>query len=305
VFIALLLINAGYLFNGTLTSLDEYHFQSDLFESLQSALSPASFIRVPLPYPYLEGLDLVSFEDRTGFACARVYLLGQLSWEGFPGYYLIAFLFKVPLAIQVLCLLAALLYFADWKSGRFRREELFLLVPLLFFTIYFNLFNRAQYGIRFFLLIFPSILVFCGSLIARWSPLSRLQKLGIFALGGYLVVSVLSYFPHYIPYVNELVYDRRSAYKVLADSNIDWGQGGGRLAQYLKQHPTAQVRPAKPTAGQIVVDVNHLTGIVGDPERYAWLRENFSPSATIAHAYLVYDVSAKEVEAISPRYRNR
>jgi hypothetical protein len=303
--IAVLVINAGYLFNRTLTPLHEYHFHSDLFQSIQSALAPARFIRIPLPYPYLEGLDLVSFEDRTGFACARVYLLGQLSWEGFPGYYLIAFLFKVPLAIQLLCLLAALSYVAHWKSGRFRSAELFLLLPLLFFTVYFNVFNRAQYGIRFFLLIFPSILVFCGSLIARWSPVSRLRKLGILALGGYLVVSVLSYFPHYIPYMNELVYERRSAYKVLADSNIDWGQGGGHLAQYLKQHPTVQVRPAKPTAGRIVVDVNHLTGIVGAPERYAWLRENFSPSATIAYAYLVYDVSAKEVEAISPYYRNR
>jgi hypothetical protein len=302
--IAVLVINAGYLFNRTLTPLHEYHFKSETFQSIQSALSPARFVRVPLPYPYLEGLDLSSFEERTGFGYGRVYLLGQLSREGFPGYYFFAFLFKVPLAIQALCVLAALSLAAQWKNGDFRRAELFMIVPLLFFTVYFNFFFRAQNGIRFLLLIFPCIFVFCGSVIPRWSTVNRSRQLAVFALGGYLVISVLSYFPHYIPYLNELVYDRRSAYTFLADSNIDWGQAGGQLGKYLKQYPAAQVNPEKPMAGRIVVDVNHLTGTVGDPVRYAWLRENLFPVATIAYSYLVYDVSAKELESFSRYDRN-
>jgi len=298
-FIAVLVINAGYLFNRTLTPLHEYHFKSELLQSIQSGLSPARFIRVPLPYPYLEGLDLSSFEERTGFGYGRVYLLGQLSREGFPGYYFLAFMFKVPLAIQALCILAALSFAARWKNGDFRKAELFLLVPLLFFTVYFNFFFRAQNGIRFLLLIFPCIFVFCGSVIPRWSTVNRSRQLGVLALGSYLVISVLSYFPHYIPYLNELVYDRRSAYKLLADSNIDWGQSEGYLRRYLEKNPAAHVHPEKPVSGRIIVDINHLTGVVGDPVRYEWLRENLSPVATIAHAYLVYDVSAKELQALS------
>jgi Dolichyl-phosphate-mannose-protein mannosyltransferase len=123
VLIAVLVINGGYLFNRTLTPLHEYHFRSDLLQGIQSALSPARFIRIPLPYPYLEGLDLVRFRERTGFGYGRIYLLGQLSREGFPGYYLIAFLFKVPLAIQLMCLLAALSRVGSWKRGRVRRAE--------------------------------------------------------------------------------------------------------------------------------------------------------------------------------------
>jgi hypothetical protein len=300
---AVLVINAGYLFNRTLTPLHEYHFKSEVFQSIQSVLSSARFIRMPLPYPYLEGLDLSSFVERTGFGNGRVYLLGRLSQEGFPGYYFFAFLFKVPLAIQALCILAALSCAARWKRGRFRRAELFMLVPVLFFTFYFNFFFRAQLGIRFLLLIFPCILVFCGSLITRSTTLNRSRKFGIFALGGYLVISVLSYFPHYIPYFNELVYDRRFAYKILADSNIDWGQNKGYLRRYLEQYPAAQVNPEKPAVGRVIVDVNHLTGTVGDPVRYAWLRENLSPLSTIAHAYLVYEVSTEKLEAISRSYR--
>jgi hypothetical protein len=301
--IALLVINAVYLFNRTLTPLHEYHFKSEHFQSIQSGFSPVRFIRVPLPYPYLEGLDLSSFEERSGFGYGRVYLLGQLSREGIPGYYFVAFLFKVPLAIQALCVIAAFLFLIRWKRGEGKAAELFLLVPLIFFVIYLSFFFRAQNGIRFLLIVFPCIFVFCGSIISHWSAFWRSRQI-ILGLSSYLVISVFSYFPHYIPYLNELVYDRRRAYEFLADSNIDWGQGEGYLRRYLEKHPAAHVRPEKPVAGRVVVNVNHLTGIVGDPERYSWLRENFFPVATIAHAYLVYDVSADQLEAIS-RYQRK
>jgi hypothetical protein len=299
VLIMLLMVNAGYFFNRTLTPLRDYRFQSDLFQSIQSLLSPLNFLPIPLPYPYLEGLDLVSLRERTGFGFGRIYLLGLLSHEGFVGYYLIAFLFKVPIAIQLMCLLVILSHMEHWKRDGFRRAELFMLMPILFFTIYFNFFYRAQMGIRFLLVIFPCILVFCGSLVENWSMFNRARKLGILVLSGYLFVSVLSYFPHYIPYFNELVYDRRHGYKILADSNIDWGQSKTYLTQYLERYPETQVEPERPVAGRIVVRVNELTGVTGDPTRYAWLRDNLLPSETIAYSYLVFHVSPAELEAIS------
>jgi hypothetical protein len=174
-----------------------------------------------------------------------------------------------------------------------------MLMPILFFSIYFNFFYRAQIGIRFLLVIFPCILVFCGRLVENWGMFNRRRKLGIFVLSGYLVLSVLSYFPHYIPYFNELIYDRRYGYKILADSNIDWGQSKTFLTQYLERYPETKVEPDSPVAGRIVVRVNQLTGVTGDPARYAWLRDNLLPSETIAYSYLVYNVSPAELEAIS------
>jgi Dolichyl-phosphate-mannose-protein mannosyltransferase len=299
VVIVLLMINTGYFFNRTLTPLEDYRFQSEFFQSIHSLVSVLNFLPVPLPYPYLEGLDLVSLRERTGFGFGRTYLLGQLSQEGFVGYYLIAFLFKVPIALQLVCLLVILSYLGRWKRFRFGRAELFMLMPILFFSIYFNFFYRAQIGIRFLLVIFPCILVFCGRLVENWGMFNRRRKLGIFVLSGYLVLSVLSYFPHYIPYFNELIYDRRYGYKILADSNIDWGQSKTFLTQYLERYPETKVEPDSPVAGRIVVRVNQLTGVTGDPARYAWLRDNLLPSETIAYSYLVYNVSPAELEAIS------
>ncbi|MBU1627740.1 hypothetical protein KKB18_10265 [bacterium] len=124
------------------------------------------------------------------------------------------------------------------------------------------------------------------------------SKTTIAALMIYLVISVLSYFPHYISYFNELVWDRKQAYKILADSNIDWGQNGWYLKQYKEKHPDAIVEPLSPKSGKIVVGVNQLVGATVDPERYRWLRENFKPANHIAYSYLVYEIPSEALNGL-------
>jgi hypothetical protein len=115
-----------------------------------------------------------------------------------------------------------------------------------------------------------------------------------------MAVSVASYFPHFIPYFNELTWDRLSAHRRLADSNLDFGQAEGYLIRYVEQHPEVIVEPAGPQPGTLLVGVNHLTGVLGGPERYAWLRENFEPVGHMAYAYLIYEISPEELRAIAP-----
>jgi len=118
-------------------------------------------------------------------------------------------------------------------------------------------------------------------------------------LAVYLVLSVLSYYPHYLSYFNELVWDRKKAYKILADSNIDWDQNKEYLARYLKKHPEVIVNPPGPTTGKILVRVNDLVGVSTGPEQYRWLREHYEPTAHVAYSYLIFDLS----QAPSPASR--
>jgi hypothetical protein len=106
----------------------------------------------------------------------------------------------------------------------------------------------------------------------------------------WVVVSTLSYYPHFISYFNEFVPDRRFAYLKLADSNLDWRGNEWYLMEYIRRHPGTIVDPGKPQAGRIVVPVNALVGVNRDPEQYRWLREHFSPVEHIAYSFLVYDV---------------
>jgi hypothetical protein len=230
----------------------------------------------------ISGLDWSAMLERTGHY-ANIYLFGKLDrpngWHGFKGYYFLVGLFKAPIAIQVLIGAALITYVRRWRRFDFWRREWLLLCPVVFYVIYFNFFYRLNIGFRHFLIIFPLLYIFCGSLLTDTSSVPRWARVGLAGLLVYLIVSVLSYFPHFIPYFNELVWHRKQAYRIAADSNLDWGQGGKAVARWLARHPDAVFQPDEPMAGTIVVGVNALVGI-NPYERFRWLRENFNPSTT-------------------------
>jgi hypothetical protein len=299
ILIGLVIINIGFLFNRTFTPFGDNEFRSARFQSLQTALPFLHNVPVPVPYPYLEGFDWIIQREATGFGYGNLYLLGQIHpVKGFAGYYVVASLLKVPIATQIVIWASLAVYFWDKKRRRnILKDEIFLLLPVLFYTIYFNFFYNAQLGIRFYLVVFPLLYIFAGSLFINWKELSPRQKRSVYALGAYLLISVLSYFPHYIPYFNEFIWDRRMAYKYLADSNIDWEQSKEYLKKYQEEHPEAIVSPQnKITSGLIVVNANDLVGVTVKPEMYQWLRENFEPVGTVVYSYLVFEISPEEID---------
>lgn len=311
--VSIIVINIGFLFDRSFVPLREYEMRSEVFKGVQSNLSVFGNVPVPVPYPYLEGIDWGQYRVETGKGFGSTYLFGQLrEIGGFKGYYFFAYLFKVPLATQVLILIAIVAYVVNRKRYRFFRDELPLLGPIVFFAVYFNFFFKLQIGIRHLLVAFPLVHVFSGSLFTRWDTWSLKVKSGVILLVLYLLISVLSYFPHYIPYFNELVWDRKQAYKILADSNVEWGQDKEYVRRFKQEHPDAYVEeglwhmpkyrdkhmdeylnPQFPDSGLIVVGVNNFVGIY-HPHRYEWLREKYEPVDHIAYSYLVFDISPRD-----------
>jgi 4-amino-4-deoxy-L-arabinose transferase-like glycosyltransferase len=299
--LTILVINAGFFFNRTLMPLYSMTFHSEQFQSLQKTLPQLSSLRVPLPQPYLIKLDQVVYAERTAKGgLSSFYLLGKLSHSGFLGYYLVAFLYKVPLAIQAIALISFVMVLRNGLGKRFLGRELFILVPLLIFMVYFNLLNRFPKGIRHYLVVFPFTLILCSTLATGWRAWTRWKWYALIGAYGYLVVSVLSYFPHYISYFNELVTDRRFAYRILADSNLDWGQNQWYLARYEEDHPEAHISPEQPVDGTVVVGVNEFLGILGSPDTYAWLRCCYQPVDTVAYSYLVFEVPPGSTGSAAP-----
>jgi len=294
---SVLIINVGFLFNGTFTRFGSYAFKSDVFQGLQRRLPALRRVPIPVPAAYLEGLDWVIQLEKTGTSYGDIYLLGELRrGNGFKGYYLVASYLKVPLATQVVTLAAVLWYVISRKrNARFFDDELFLLLPIAFFVVYFNVFDDAQIGIRHYLVIAPLLYVFAGHVFVDARSFTAIQKSASLVLCGSLVVSVLSYHPHYLSYFNEVVWNRTQAYKYLADSNVDWGHGAHKLNQYLSANPDAVYRPNRPMAGRLLVSVNDLVGIHRNGGEFAWLREQFEPVGTIAFSYLIYEISVADL----------
>ncbi|MBI5354627.1 MAG: glycosyltransferase family 39 protein [Chloroflexi bacterium] len=298
--ISILVINIGFLFNKTFTRFGDYQFRSKLFQSIQDEIPVLNGLPVPVPYPYLEGLDWVIYRERTGDGYGKIYLLGQLrDGQGFMGYYLVASLLKVPIAAQILVIASLGVYFFDKDRRRsILSNEIFLLLPVVFYGIYFNFFNEAQIGIRYYLIVFPFLYVLAGGLFTRWMQFFKWQIVTSLGLLLYLVVSVLSYYPYYLTYFNELVWNKTQTYKYLADSNLDWGQSKAELDEYFAEHQNAKDPQRTPEPGLFVVSANRLVGIVANPERFRWLRESFEPVDTIANYYFVYQISPEQVDKL-------
>lgn len=306
VLVVLLVVNAAFLFQDPFWPLAEFPFRSQPFQELRDRVTTVwPGASLPVPYPYLEGLDWVLARERTGEGYGNLYLLGETrSGEGFPGYFFVAALFKVPLPIQIAWLAALVVYGAlqlRERAFRFARNEAALLVPVAFFTVYFNFFFQAQMGIRYFLVVFPLLHVFAGCLLAEpvRGRLRRGAQRGLTAvgtlLGVWLAASVLSYYPHLIPYMNELLPDRKTAYRILSDSNLDWGQDRGFVERYLEEHPEVVWQPAEPSAGRILVGTNWLTGVL-KRRHDTWLRGRFEPVDHLRYSTLIFEISEEEAE---------
>lgn len=297
----LLVINTGFLFRKSFTPLSEYAFRSEQFQSLQQQLPAA--LPVPVPYPYLEGLDWVLQRERIGGELGNLYMFGELRYgDGFKGYYLAAYLFKVPLSIQILFIAALIFYWRRRRLFNFSRDEAFLLLPVLFFFIYFNFLFEAHTGIRFLLVAFPMMHVFTASLLAPQSVPGKGRRFAIGVLLPAAAISMLSWHPHYLYYFNELVPDRKQAHRILADSNLDWGGDEYWLDRWLEQNPHAIVYPEGPVAGTIVVGVNNYTGVL-NKEWFAWLRELDGPVGHVAYSYLIFEVTPEDLGRLPDHMR--
>jgi hypothetical protein len=307
-----LIINLGFAFEKTLVPFGEYKFRSRAFDEVQSSWSALKPLPVPLPYAYLGVLDYGKDKQETGKGSGTPYLMGRLATPNsrFAQYYLVALLYKLPIATQCLILIALCRMLYQRSLRAFLDNEIFLLLPPVMFLVVLSTSN-AQLGIRYVLMIFPFLFVLAGGVAAKWPALGYRQRFLVFGLALYLLISNLSYYPHYLSYFNELIADRKMAYRVLADSNLDWGQNKYYLQGYLQKHPDAayvgcsgdgqfQVVSEKMPADRrrpirIVVEANSLVGVKRpDAAFFKWLRENKEPVSHVAYSYLVFELSPKD-----------
>lgn len=294
---AFLVLAAIYRFDGVFQPQEQFEFHSYTFAWLKARLP---WLRLPLPRIYLEGLDLSRYiSTHPGVIRGHNYLFGRLSDDGWWYYYLCVGALKIPLGILALFALRGLRLL---RRAVHRPPEpsaaLFLLVPALALFVFFSFFSSVQLGIRYLLPVLPLLFIWTGGLLGQRRPGQRSLNITVAAMLLAAMLSSLAAFPDYISYTGELAGPRLHTWKLMADSNLEWGQDRWYLREYLGQHPEAQLNPKEPAAGHLVVRVNQLTGVFL-PNRYRWLRENFEPVGTVRGSYLVYNISQAELDAIT------
>jgi hypothetical protein len=250
---------------------------------------------------------------RGQFAPTRLYLLGEISEKGWFHYFFVAAVFKLPLGL----ILASALALLGMKRDR---RLLFLLLPPALFFLAMS-YSRVDLGIR---VVLPSI-TFLYPLAGRLFTSSRTACVIGAALVAWCATGLTK---HPLASFNEVGGER--PWTLLADSNLDWGQGLPALHDHMREEKLDVVylsyfgtdRPeaygiryqALPGSGRIgppggesipehaprhvlAISANNLVGLyLSDPGLFAFLRDR-RPDRVLAGSILIFDLT-RDAEAL-------
>jgi hypothetical protein len=251
------------------------------------------------------------------------YLLGEISEEGWWYYFPVALVVKTPIATWVGALVAAGLALR-WRS----RDDLILLVPSLAYLA-ISTAARLNLGYRHLLPILPFVAVHIGRLgrPSAWARdrTPRGQRHLVLGLLVGILCATLMVYPHFLAYFNALGGGPQNGWRVLVDSNIDWGQDLKLLKAWMAREGVESVRlgwfgSARPDAygithdllpglphgfvlwqeppfsrddpepGVYAISVTNLVGVLfPDHDLYAWFRAR-PPDERIGYSVFVYRV---------------
>jgi hypothetical protein len=233
---SLAVLNGGYLFEGSLRPLQAYHFQSRAMQQIAAGLRAVARLPVPLPQDYLEGLD---HQRQMMESPHPVYLDGKWNETGFDRYYCRALEYKLPHATQALCLLAALCVAFPARLPRLGRVQALLWLPVVVLVVLASSIGM-QLGIRYILPALPLAYLFAAQ-TARWLDWSRFRvRTVVISLTIIALPWSLRFHPHHLAYFNELAGGPARGREHLLDSNLDWGQDLGGVAQYIHDHESKE-----------------------------------------------------------------
>ena len=262
--LGLVILNLGYLYEGTFTQLGDFNFASKTLAGDESIVDGGEggnrfsntwlgAIPVPLPKNYVEGADIQKVDFEEGKSS---YLFGEWKDRGWWYYYLVCSSVKVPLGTIFLGITAVgvtLLRFRkahrhpdDYKSSQEAdinyNEQFLLFVPVVLFAFvsYQTGFSRH---FRYVLPALPFVYVWISRLASEnlWRT-SQIFRSAVKGLVIWSVTSSLWIYPHSMSYFNELAGGPRGGHKYLLQSNLDWGQDIYELNKWFEARPSTRPR---------------------------------------------------------------
>ncbi|MEO6808993.1 MAG: hypothetical protein ABI353_07760, partial [Isosphaeraceae bacterium] len=187
-----------------------------------------------------KGLEVPVPRELAGFATqmqlqgsgGTSYLFGQRRDHGWWYYYLVTLAVKVPLTFWLLVVGRLALGRRVKSSGS---DAIIPLVIVLFLALA-SIGSTRNLGLRYLLPIAPLAIVWVSALAEVRSFWKTLVVLG---LVGY-AVAVATIHPHELAYFNTLAGGPSGGKHILADSNLDWGQGAKSIARLQARRPEFQ-----------------------------------------------------------------
>jgi hypothetical protein len=300
--IILLVINVVYYCHRSFIPFGDYTFESHTLQNFQRNLSFLHPVPLPLPHAYVQSLDMIKAHAEIGAGKRNstyngVYLFGQLKLEGkFWYYYLVMLWYKLPIGTMLLVLASIVLFIKKFGSKGFADKYQFLIIPIAFYLIILSFFNQFQTGIRHVLLVFPLLYIGLGYLF-RWlknaSP--KIKILAGIAV-AYTFISVAFYYPYLIPYTNEFITNKKTVYRKIYDSSVDYGQSDSSLNNFISSHPEYKKASAAPDTGKYAVLMGQVINTYfRDANPYKWY-QHFQPIGQSKFVILTFDIKEDDLK---------
>lgn len=266
--VSVVIINAGYLFEGMGKPLGEFRFVSaSLTRPRGSGDPPAAYcsnrtynevldsrvnrfagswlasLPAPVPAAYLTGFDEQKFEAESKY---QMYLRGEWAApadsddlhgkgrrRGWVYYYLYALGIKTPISTLLVWAmgLIGIAWFRDIPARRWFPLAMLGFAPLASMS----LFTDINLGVRYVLPALPFLDLIGGSAFRAGRPRFWNGASAIVSLGALLAVARCH--PHELGFFNRLIGDPANARWHLVDSNLDWGEDLRGLSRWLEAHP--------------------------------------------------------------------
>lgn len=321
---------AAYLLIAPLTLWAAYGFQIGTLPDTLPTFPQLSGLTLPLAHHLEQLLDIGGRLQKA----TPSFLMGQYSDTGWWTYFPVAFLLKTPLPTLILLLLAII-----WRlrPDNFRKPatsipavrftETVLLIPAIGYFA-FALTTDINLGYRHLLPVLPFLFVFIavtlGEPLARFRSISRVA-LPVALLMLWLLLIALRIHPYYLAYFNPLAGGSDGGWRYLVDSNLDWGQDLGNLADWLAHNGVDHVwlsyfgqgrpeyygiaytgldswpprlmnpkarpfYPHDPAPGLYAISATNLQGVhFANHDQFAWFRER-EPIANVGYSIFLYQV---------------
>jgi dolichyl-phosphate-mannose-protein mannosyltransferase len=305
--LALLVVWAGYFFHVSRLTVRDGTLTATFPNWSQPIVKPVrghqnySFL-VPAG-EYIEGFRELVRHNRHGQAA---FFLGQVSSRGgWKLYYPVAILLKWP-TILLLFSLAGLLLALTRRLHLPADLWIMASFPALYLGL--AIFARFNIGERHVLPVYPFALLFTGALW-QWARRKRAGIVLLTVLAVLNAADALRYAPGYLSYFNVFVPPAES-YRLLTDSNLDWGQGLLALHDYQRTHSGEPISLAyfgsvdpslygiqahtlgenERATGTVIVSATHLSGqFLTDPQSYRWLLQH-EREEILDHSLYVFKV---------------
>lgn len=265
--------------------------------------SHAFHISVPVPaFEFIQGLGYQIRHAKTGH---YAFLLGRSYVGGSRLYFPMVTVLKWPTVVLPLFLAAVGLRFLR-RTPPPRDFALWAAFPVLYFVL--AEFSSLNLGERYILPIYPFALLLCGSLWQFTRGRRAVLVLLLVALAVH-VGDVLRYAPDYLSYFNLFVRPA-SSYKLLSDSNVDWGEGLVALRRYQQAHPSVPIHlayfgnvapavygiraiplmPNERASGTVIISASYLSGqSLPIPNAYHWVLQ-YPTKLILNHSLYVFEV---------------